>query len=449
MDIDSVNIVDSKDGEVTVVNRATDSNTGVSDNADANVCDSICDVDDTSAADDDVDKKADLEVYVADVDEFEAADGIDWDRDDNVVFSTEFDDGRNMVSVLGKADVSIVNEADADNDNGVDNSFDVEPCVKTDSDEDSDNAVIHVIDSRDLDSVDGIDNDSDADIKEDSDADMGCDDESIADFDCDMVTGADSAIEKDTDDNLSGVKDFNVDWTVDLDINDDLEANVDTAIDFDDGTATDFDIGEGAATISDSEDIGDATADKHTVAFLDGDFEWDGDVTNVGDAIVIFVNSDTDPEGDFGMDDRVTAVSDKADVNACDSVCDDDTSTAKDAAANDDVHTTADSEVYVADADEVEAADGNDRDRDDDAVDIDRDSRTDDDGSDIGPETDVETDCDTNCDNVDDVDSEKFWENPTSCLCEKGANADIEVDDGAQPDAETNGDDENDANGVE
>ena len=175
----------------------------------------------------------------------------------------------------------------------------------------------------------------------------------------------------------------------------------------------------------------------------------DDDCTNVGDAIVIFVNSDTDPDGDFGMDDRVTAVSDKADVNACDSVCDDDTSTAKDAAANDDVHTTADSEVYVADADEVEAADGNDRDRDDDAVDIDRDSRTDDDGSDIGPETDVETDCDTNCDNVDDVDSEKFWENPTSCLCEKGANADIEVDDGAQPDAETNGDDEDDANGVE
>ena len=76
MDIDSANIVDSKDGEETVVNRATDGITGFSDNADANVCDSICDVDDNSAADDDVDKKADLEVYVADVDEFEAADGI-------------------------------------------------------------------------------------------------------------------------------------------------------------------------------------------------------------------------------------------------------------------------------------------------------------------------------------------------------------------------------------
>ena len=77
LDIDSVNIIDSKDGEETVVNRATDSITGVSDSADANVCDSICDVDDTSAADDDVDKKVDSEVYVADVAELEAADGID------------------------------------------------------------------------------------------------------------------------------------------------------------------------------------------------------------------------------------------------------------------------------------------------------------------------------------------------------------------------------------
>ena len=170
----------------------------------------------------------------------------------------------------------------------------------------------------------------------------------------------------------------------------------------------------------------------------------------MGDAIVIFVNSDTDPDGDFGMDDSVTGVSDKADVNACDSVCDDDTSTAKDAAANDDVDTTADSEVYVADADEVEAADGNDRDREDDAVDSDRDIRTDDDGTDIGAETDVETNCcDTNCDNVDDVDIEKFWENPASCLCEKGPNADIEVDDGAQTEAEANGDDDEDVNGVE
>ena len=91
------------------------------------------------------------------------------------------------------------------------------------------------------------------------------------------------------------------------------------------------------------------------------------------------------------------------------------------------------------------------KDREDDAVDIDRDSITDDDGTDIGAETDVETDCDTNCDNVDDVDIEKFWENPASCLSEKGANADIEVDDGAQTEAEANGDDDDDddVNGVE
>ena len=102
----------------------SDADVDIFDDAAAKTCDSTSETEADGGAvsngveDDDSKTKADGDFIVGDEDDTDSVFESLGDAD----FDTEFDDGRNIVAVVGNADVSIANEADVVNDNCVDNS---------------------------------------------------------------------------------------------------------------------------------------------------------------------------------------------------------------------------------------------------------------------------------------------------------------------------------------